>query len=157
MCRATGKLSSSGTLVGNFNPAGLDEPYTIAIDSASNVWVASFSGNSVVKLSASGALLGNFNPSGTNFSGPRGIAFEAAGNAWVSNASGNTVTELSSNGALLGNFNPSGLTLHQGSRGSSASFPARVESYAPRAFSCRPIPGDRSTPILGGFCKFVAT
>jgi streptogramin lyase len=107
----------SWTLTVHYEPssAGLSSPYSIALDSAGNVWAANASGNSVSELtSASGYTAAqNFEPSGAAFNLPSWLAFDTAGNLWVSNLAGNSVSELttSSNYTTGYNFTPAAANL----------------------------------------------
>ena len=102
------ELTSSGALVGNYDPSSyLNSPYGIAIDASGNAWVANSNGNTVTKLSSDGSTASNYTPTGSDFDEPQGIAIDASGNAWVTNNSGNSVTELASAGTLVGNYDPS--------------------------------------------------
>ena len=98
-------MTSSGALAGNFTNS-INEPSSVAIDAAGDVWVPNFGSNSVTELTSGGALAGNFANSDqrANFDGPQGVAIDAAGDVWVPNFDGNSVTELTSGGALAGNF-----------------------------------------------------
>ena len=105
------ELTSSGTLVGNFNNTNtsgdnFDGTFGVAIDAAGNVWLTNgYGNNSVTEFTPSSGLAGNFAPSGADFDVPYMLSIDATGNVWVANNYGNSVTELTSSGGLAGNFN----------------------------------------------------
>ncbi len=73
-------------------------PAGIAIDQASNIWIADYEASAVVKLSSSGAILGEAKQSG-GVETPVGIAVDGAGNIWTANYRANTLSEF--NGSTL--------------------------------------------------------
>jgi sugar lactone lactonase YvrE len=77
-------------------------PAGIALDQASNIWVADYDLSAVVKLSPSGTVVGQAQ-SGGIFT-PDGIAVDGNGNIWVSNYRTETVSEL--NGTNLQAVSP---------------------------------------------------
>lgn len=67
----------------------------IAIDSANNVWVANYYGDSVSLLSSTGAVLSNGGYTGNgSIDRPQGIAVDGAGNVFVANYRAGYLTEL---------------------------------------------------------------
>ncbi len=70
----------------------------IAINSAGDVWVGNYGGNTVTELSPTGTTIGTYSV-GVN---PIGIAIDNAGDVWVANYGSNYVTELSPTGATIG-------------------------------------------------------
>ena len=79
-------------------------PGAVALDAASNVWVANSGSSSVTKLSRSGTSA-TYTSGGVNL--PMSIAIDSGGNAWVAN-SNNSLTELSPSGSGT-NFTGNGL------------------------------------------------
>lgn|GEM_PF-265599 len=59
---------------------GLNNPYGMAVDAAGNLYVANFSGNSIVEYSTTGTVTTYTMGAGT---GPVGIVFDSSGNAYV--------------------------------------------------------------------------
>ncbi|MBF0557905.1 MAG: Ig-like domain-containing protein [Nitrospirae bacterium] len=86
-------VTSASYSVGN-------NPYGVAIDSLSHIWVSNYGSNTVTELSSSGTVLGTTTV-GTR---PMGIAVDPLGNVWVANSGDNTVTKLSYTGTVLGTF-----------------------------------------------------
>ena len=94
---------------------GLEQPYSIAIDSLSNVWLPNYStngsnpyvlyGNSISEFSSSGGSTGVY--SGGGISGPTGVAIDGAGNVWIADSIGTSynspgfITELNNNGTAI--------------------------------------------------------
>jgi streptogramin lyase len=75
-------------------------PTGVAVDPSGNVWLADYSGSSIVELSATGAPLRNVSTAAGN-TAPQGIAIDAAGNIWTSNYYGDSITKiLGATGAL---------------------------------------------------------
>src|SRR5208283_441101 len=83
------ELTSSGTLVGNFNNTNtsgdnFDGTFGVAIDAAGNVWLTNgYGNNSVTEFTPSSGLAGNFAPSGADFDVPYMLSIDATGNVWV--------------------------------------------------------------------------
>ncbi|HEX3946794.1 MAG TPA: hypothetical protein VHW47_03775, partial [Acidimicrobiales bacterium] len=84
--------SSSGSLYG---PTGL------AFDGSGNLWVANYSGDSLVELAAATLTVSGtptptvrLTATGTSLAKPVTPAFDATGDLWVTNTSNNTVVEL---------------------------------------------------------------
>jgi hypothetical protein len=84
---------------------GLEQPYSVAIDSSNNVWLPNqFDPNSLVgftvsKFNSSGGTVGVY--SGGGILGPDGIAIDGAGNVWISNEIHNSITEMGNNGTAI--------------------------------------------------------
>jgi sugar lactone lactonase YvrE len=101
----------------NFGPIGsnFNEPFDVAIDSSSNVWVTNQNGSSVTVLNNDGSFVGNFNnsaPSGADFQEPQDVAIDSSGRAWIANSVSSsfspTITALNNVGTLFGSFAPAG-------------------------------------------------
>jgi hypothetical protein len=117
--------SSTSCTGANFNNtntgtpgAVFSDPVSLIPDSAGNLWIVNYGGNSVSELPAgctSASCTGaNFNNSNTGtpgavFSSPLEIDLDPAGNMWVANLTGNSISELGagcSAGSCTGaNFN----------------------------------------------------
>jgi hypothetical protein len=93
-CGSVSELTaSSGYTTGtNFAPQGamFNFPLTLAVDSAGNVWVPNFIGDSVSELTASNNYSTglNFSPVGAMFTGLVLSALDNAGNLWATNLFG---------------------------------------------------------------------
>ncbi len=90
------ETSDRGALLNQIaaNFGGLDAPTAIAIDGASQIWIAN--GNNTLSLFAnSGTPL---SPSGgfadPSLSSPAGIAVDLAGSVWITNKAGNSLTRI---------------------------------------------------------------
>ena len=86
-----------------FTGGGLDQPLSIAVDGAGDVWLANYLGNNVTKFSNVGIVLSPpiTGYTGGGMNGPSGIAVDGQGHAWIANLLSGTVTELSNHGAVL--------------------------------------------------------
>lgn len=89
-----GQSPESGDVDATGNDARLDHPTGVAVDSAGNVYVAEFIGNTIRKITPDGVVTtlaglaetpGNTDGTGSaaRFNGPYGIAVDAAGNLYV--------------------------------------------------------------------------
>ena len=107
-CNATATPPSptDWTLALNFTAGGLDKPVAIAIDSASDIWIANEDGadgtGSITEYSPAGTLLsptnGYVQP---GFDYPVALAIDAGANVWITNAIGNSLSELDADGNLI--------------------------------------------------------
>jgi len=68
-------------------------PTGVAVDASGDVWLADYSGFSIVELDATGNTLHRFSTVAGN-TAPQGIAIDGAGNVWTSNYYGDSVTEI---------------------------------------------------------------
>ena len=75
---------ATGNDLGVFANTGLNEPVGMTFDSAGNLYVANFAGNSIEKFSPTGTDLGIFANIGLD--GPFDVAFDNSGNLYVANA-----------------------------------------------------------------------
>jgi sugar lactone lactonase YvrE len=95
-----------GPLIDHFGTLGsgngeLDEPNSVAVDSAGDYWVADTANHRVEEFSPSGAFLASFTGAGTGFTAfaqPWGIYVDASNDVWVTDRGTDTITELSSTG-----------------------------------------------------------
>ena len=94
-------FTAAGTLdpTNNYQGAGLNFPYAVALDHNGNAWVANYGNNSVAQLSG-GALVGGAAHSGGGITNPNAIAIDGGGNVWVTN-SGNSISGLTNAGSPL--------------------------------------------------------
>ena len=84
---------------------GLNQPGSLAVDAASNLWFTNAGANSVSEFANSGAPLspssGYIDPS---LSGPSAVAIDTSGNAWVTNTTGNSVTMIAPLGSSFASY-----------------------------------------------------
>ena len=98
-----------------FTGGGLNDPYSIAIDGAGDVWAANNGGSvgTVTELASNGTAISS--PIGytdATHGGFFGIAIDLSGNAWVPSNTGNCLVEFSSLGVVssgVGGFTGGGL------------------------------------------------
>jgi hypothetical protein len=86
-----GVLSSNGAV---FASSGLDGPFSLAFDSAGNLYVGNYFGNNIEKFNSSG--IGTVFASGVNL--PSALAFDSAGNLYAANNYYNTIQKFDSSG-----------------------------------------------------------
>jgi len=96
---------SDWTLFINYTGGGMNSPTSLGVDSAGNVWVASFLGAASL-FSPLGAPLIAQGVSGSGLGYSFGLAVDANNNAWITNfpspyAAGNTVSVFNSSGASV--------------------------------------------------------
>ena len=85
-----------------FTDGSLNEPYSIAVDGAGNVWLANYGGNSVTELSSLGVDLSGANGfTGGGINGPFGIAIDGQGHVWIASQTDGALSELSNTGSVL--------------------------------------------------------
>lgn len=85
------RVSPDGSTSTSF--ACCDGASGLAIDRASNIWVANYYGNSISQVSsASGVIANGYTGGGINH--PQGIAVDGAGDIWVANYRGPSITQL---------------------------------------------------------------
>jgi streptogramin lyase len=75
-------------------------PTGVAVDAPGNIWLADYSGFSIVELNATGNTLHRVSTVPGN-TAPQGIAIDGAGNVWTSNYYGDSVTEIAGSSATL--------------------------------------------------------
>jgi len=101
------KQPSDWTLFINYTGGGMNNPTSLGVDSAGNVWVANFQGGAVSLFSPLGTPLFAQGVSGSGLGYSFGLAVDAKNNAWVTNwpnspwGAGNTVSVFNSSGASV--------------------------------------------------------
>jgi hypothetical protein len=91
-----------GTFVDDYTSVGVPQSIGIDWDSTGNLYVSSYSGNTVRKFDSNGTDLGLFINS--NLQGPTNIWFDDNGDLLVLNWNGTTAKRFDSAGNYLGNF-----------------------------------------------------
>jgi len=86
------KISADGSEVTNYD-CDCNGASGIAIDQASNLWVANYYGNSISEVNSCGKLLLDA-VTGGGVDHPQGIAVDGAGTVWVTNFLGNSISEI---------------------------------------------------------------
>jgi sugar lactone lactonase YvrE len=98
------ELNNDGTVTvvsTGYTGGGLDQPNSVAIDGAGNVWITNFRGASITELqgassSQPGGPISTSSGYGqdASLSAPFGVAIDASGNVWVSNQGSTSITEF---------------------------------------------------------------
>ncbi len=101
---------SAGYLDGTGSAAAFNAPYSIAVDSSGNTFVADTFNNAIRKVTpagvvttfAGGAAAGHADGTGTaaSFSAPTGIAIDSAGTLYVADSSNNEIRKVTSAGVV---------------------------------------------------------
>jgi hypothetical protein len=86
-----------------FTGGGMNNPSSMAVDGAGNVWIVNaFGFNSLSKFSSLGAAISpSSGYTGGGLNVPVAMAIDASGNIWVANEFGNSVSEFSNSGAAI--------------------------------------------------------
>ena len=106
-----GLPGSSGSADGTGNAARFAFPNGVAVDNASNIYVADFSNDKIRKVTPSGVVttvaglagsFGSTDGAGTaaRFSGPSGVAVDGAGNVYVAEYFNSTIRKITSAGIV---------------------------------------------------------
>lgn len=117
-CETAPNSSSPACSPGSANNSQLNNPRSIAIDAAGNIWVVDNANNRVVEFSTAGAYITSFSTGSST--GPIGIAIDPSGYVWVVLAStsvvlkctpgGNCTTHAGGSGGFA---NPTGIAIPQ--------------------------------------------
>ncbi len=84
------RVTSSG-VAANF--ACCTDPSGVAVDQAGNIWLADYSGYSIVELTSSGVVANKLSTLAAS-TAPQGLAVDGAGNIWTSNYYGNSISKI---------------------------------------------------------------
>ncbi len=106
-----GPDESPGAMDGTGSAARFSGPYSVAVDSAGNVYVADAWNDTIRKVTPTGlvttlaGLAGNQSSadgtgSAARFSGPSGVAVDSAGNVFVADSGNNTIRKVTPDGAV---------------------------------------------------------
>jgi streptogramin lyase len=80
----------------------MGQPYAIAIDGSSHVWIANNSGSALTKLSSSGTPLSSSGYTGGGVTTSDSIAIDGAGTVWLANyTTSSSVSAFSNAGVAL--------------------------------------------------------
>lgn len=107
------KFNSSGTFLAAWGTSGqfLNGAGGVAVDSASNVYVAHPSGNRIFKFTSTGTLITTLGSAGSGngqLNGPSGLAIDAADNLYVSEIGNNRVQVFTSAFTFVRKFGTAG-------------------------------------------------
>jgi streptogramin lyase len=88
-----------------FADSSLIYPFSLAIDTSNNIWVADYTPNTLAQFDNSGTLVQSNVITGYN--SPNGLAFDPSGNLWAANLSG-SVTETTASGSVIATYTGGG-------------------------------------------------
>ena len=97
-------------LIGGITTTAFSNPYGIAVDSGSNLYITEITNNRIQKCGTtfgSGCVTVGGTASGTGpsqFNAPQGIALDASGNVWVADTVNSRIQEFNSNLGYLSQF-----------------------------------------------------
>jgi sugar lactone lactonase YvrE len=96
-------IEEAPTLQGTTALTILNHPADIALDAATNRWIADASNNRIVKMSPAGEVLATYSTLGSSdsLSHPTGIDIDASGNVWVCDSGHNRVVEFNPKGEWM--------------------------------------------------------
>jgi sugar lactone lactonase YvrE len=125
--------AGGGSSDGNGTSARFYNPAAVALDSATNLYIADFNNNTIRKITPSGVvttiagypgIAGSTNGTGTNalFNGPQGIALDAAGNIYVADSGNNTIRAITPAGVVTTLAGYPGIGGNVNGAGTNASF-----------------------------------
>ena len=84
-----------------YSTGGLNDPFSIAVDTSGNVWVSNHVSATITALNATGtAIFGSPIP-GAGLASPHFMAIDLPGNIWVANNDNNSISKFSASGAAI--------------------------------------------------------
>jgi hypothetical protein len=128
-----GSAGASGTNDGTGSAARFYYPFGVAVDKASNVFVADWGNNTIRKVTSSGVvttIAGSAGTSGTNdgtgsgarFDGPYGVTVDSADNLFVADEHNHTIRKVTSMGVVTTVAGSAGTSGTNDGTGSAARF-----------------------------------
>ena len=128
-----GFAGSPGSVDGTGSAARFSLPYSVAADSAGNVYVADYDNSTIRKISSGGVvttlagLAGNNGSadgtgSAARFYGPTGVAVDSAGNIYVADSNNQTIRKITSGGVVTTLAGLAGVAGSADGTGSAARF-----------------------------------
>ena len=126
-------IASSGSRDGPDTYAQFNQPYQLALDRATNVYVADTENNAIRKISAAGEvttiagqaiMIGSADGTGTNalFRGPSGIVVDSATNLYVADSYNNTIRKITPAGVVTTIAGQAAITGYDDGTGTNALF-----------------------------------
>lgn len=90
---------ATGAYLGIYASAGLNEPTSLAFDSAGNLFVANYGSDNIVKITPGGvtSVFASYSTD-HNLAAPQGLAFDKSGNLYVANWGGGTIERFTPQG-----------------------------------------------------------
>jgi sugar lactone lactonase YvrE len=105
--------TTSGSADGTGSAASFNDPYGVAVDSSSNVYVGDYGNNEIRKVTSAGVVTtlagapgptnsGSADGTGASaqFTGPAGVAVDSSGNVYVADTGNNEIRKVTSTGVV---------------------------------------------------------
>jgi hypothetical protein len=141
-----GTAGASGSEDGTGGTAQFNDPFSVAVDSVGNVYVADFNNDTIRKiapgevvttLAGTAGISGSANGTGSSarFNGPSGVAVDGAGNVYVADYNNDTIRKITPGGVVTTLAGTAGVSGSSNGTPFAARFDYPVELAVDGAFN----------------------